>query len=436
MNSAWEDPAARELVRRAARLQVGANSSARARVWRALEERRAVERDRPARRRIGWIMFGAGAAFAAAIAFALVPRGRSSELTISASAEAATLDLSGDGRVVAGPGTLARLARNERDRTVRLTVDKGTLLAHVKPRPADAPFLVETPAFTARVVGTVLRIAAHADGRASIAVGHGAVVVTPRGGSARIIHAGERWPSDATDAPSSDELSRMGAADLEGADAAAFAPSLPPPAKPIVAPAKPEAPGCAQLHGEAAIACWLRVSDEADPLRAETALYQAGWIRMHELHDAAFALGIWERQRSRFPHGVLREEVQASIIDALVALHRTHAAEAEIAEYLRAHPHGLRSSEMHFVRATLLRADDRGCQRARHELDLALAHPAAPWPTAIDAEASARATTRSTVPTTRARNAGVSMTNGAPACRGLTCASNEPRSTVSVTAPS
>src|SRR5439155_6255003 len=150
VNSAWEDPAAQELVRRAARLQVGANASARARVWRAIEERRVAERDRPARRRIGWIMFGAGAAFAAAIAFALVPRGRATELTISASAEAATLDLAGDGRVVAGPGTLARLSRNERDRAVRLTVDAGTLLAHVKPRPANAPFLVETPAFTAR----------------------------------------------------------------------------------------------------------------------------------------------------------------------------------------------------------------------------------------------------------------------------------------------
>jgi outer membrane protein assembly factor BamD (BamD/ComL family) len=114
-------------------------------------------------------------------------------------------------------------------------------------------------------------------------------------------------------------------------------------------------------------------------VRAESALYQAGWIRMHELHDPAFALGIFERQRSRFPHGVLRDEAQTSIIDALVLLHRTRAAEVEIADYLRAHPTGLRSAEMHFVRGTLLRNEDRGCRRAAHELDLALAHPAAPW---------------------------------------------------------
>ncbi|MDB4967450.1 MAG: FecR protein [Myxococcales bacterium] len=378
MNRAWEDPNAQELVRRAARLRVGASASARARVWSAIEERRTLERDRPARRRIGWLMFGAGAAFAAAIAFALVPRSRASEMTISASAEAATLDLAGEGRVVAGPGTLARLSRDERDHAVRLTVEKGTLLAHVKPRPKSAPFVIETPAFTARVVGTVLRIAAYADGRASIVVGHGAVLVTPRGGSPRVVRDGERWPADSTDAPSKDELSRMGAADLEGTDAAAFAPpapSLPSPTRPIA----PEKPGCAALHGEEAITCWLRVADEADPLRAETALYQAGWIRMHELGDAAFALGIWERQRSRFPQGLLRDEAQTSIIDALVQLHRTRAAETEIADYLRTHPHGLRSSELHFVRATLVRANDGDCRRARHEFDLALAHPAAPW---------------------------------------------------------
>ena len=114
-------------------------------------------------------------------------------------------------------------------------------------------------------------------------------------------------------------------------------------------------------------------------MRAESALYQAGWIRMHELRDPAFALGIWERQRSRFPGGVLADEAQTSIIDALVAMHRTRAAEVEIADYLRAHPAGLRSAEMHFVRATLLAADDGGCRRAAHELDLALTHPAAPW---------------------------------------------------------
>jgi hypothetical protein len=371
---AWEDSTAREITKRAARLAVQPPASARARVWRSLEARRSSERDKPARRRIAWAMFTAGATCAAAIAFVLVPHTRGTELTIQASAEAATIDLAGDGRVVAGPGTLARLDR--RDGAVTLTVERGSLLAHVNPRRAGAPFVIETPAFRARVVGTVLRVVARADASASIAVGHGAVEVTPRGGSPRMIHTGERWPADSSDAPSSDEIARMGASDLEGAGVGSFG------AAPLPAPTQPAAtakPTCDRLHGEEAIACWLRIADEADPVRAESALYQAGWIRMHELRDPAFALGIWERQRSRFAHGVLHDEAQTSIIDALVALHRTRAADAEIADYLRAHPTGLRSAEMHFVRGTLERSQDGGCRRASHEFDLALAHPAAPW---------------------------------------------------------
>jgi hypothetical protein len=100
---------------------------------------------------------------------------------------------------------------------------------------------------------------------------------------------------------------------------------------------------------------------------------------MHELGDAAFALGIWERQRQRFPHGLLHDEAHTSIIDALVALGRSRAAAGEIADYLRAQPRGLRSAEMHFVLGTLLMAEDHGCRRAARELDEALAHPAAPW---------------------------------------------------------
>jgi FecR protein/Outer membrane lipoprotein len=376
VKAAWEqDLHAQQIVRRAARVHVGPPPGARARVWKALEERRGRERDKPARRRLGWAMFAAGAACAAAIAVLVVPRARPTELTIQASAEAATIDLGGDGRVVAGPGTLARLQRGARgDGVVTLVLERGSLLAHIKPRATGAPFVIDTPAFRARVVGTVFRVVAREDASASIAVGHGAVEVTPRGSSPRLVRAGERWPANSTDAPSADEIARMGAADLEGAGAASFAPAA---RSELARPAA--APSCRALTGEDAIECWLRVADVADPVRAESALYQAGWIRMHELHDAAFALGIWERQRSRYPHGLLRDEAQTSIIDALVALRRTRAAEAEIADYLRAHPTGLRSAEMHFVRGTLQRAADGDCRRARRELDLALAHPTAPW---------------------------------------------------------
>jgi hypothetical protein len=219
-----------------------------------------------------------------------------------------------------------------------------------------------------------LRVTAHEDGSASVVVGHGAVEVTPNGQPARIVRTGQRWPTTATDAPVAGELERMGTSDLEGVDAAALSPVPAPGATATELP-------CDKRADDAAVQCWLAVADRAkDATQAESALYQAGFLRMHALHDPAFALGIWERQRERFPSGILADEAQTSIIDALVALSRTRSAEAEIADYLKAHPHGMRSAEMHFVRGTLLMASDHNsCKRAGRELDAALAHPAAPW---------------------------------------------------------
>jgi hypothetical protein len=396
VKGSWSDDAARELITRAARVGVTPPSGARARVWNQLQEERL--RARASRRRWRWPLFTvATGALACALVLGLLrlmspsstvlviaANGGSFEVQpgheLPALAEPALIDLPAVGRMVAGAGTQATLEQFDRH-DVAITLHRGSLLAHVTPRPKRAPFFIHTATFTARVVGTVLRVVAHADGQASIVVGHGAVLVQPKSGEpAVMVRAGERWPADASDLPSSDEIQRLGAADLEGVGSDAF--SLPRPTQPIAAPPLPssETPDCKALHGEAAVLCWLKLGeDTSDAVRAESALYQAGWIRMHELHDAAFALGIWEKQRERYSHGVLREEVQTSIIDALVALRRTRAAEGETADYLRVHPHGLRSAEMHFVRATLLRAEDKSCRRARRELDLALAHPSAPW---------------------------------------------------------
>jgi hypothetical protein len=243
---------------------------------------------------------------------------------------------------------------------------------HVTPRAERAPFVVATAKFSAKVVGTVLRVAVHADGSASLAVGHGAVEVTPTGGAPVMVRSGERWPRSAADAPSSGELERLGATDLEGVTAASFAP---PPSAPA-ASTEPCAPG---LGADERLRCTLELGDEADPLRAESALYQAGWIAWRDLHNPSRALAIWERQRDRFPSGVLRREVHASIIDVLVSLRHSVRARREIDDYLRADPNGLRSAEMHFVRGTLLREADRSCRRAAHEFELALKRPAEPW---------------------------------------------------------
>jgi hypothetical protein len=365
------DSQARELIARAAKIDVTPPPGARARVWAEIEQRRR----RQLRVRVHWGAFTAGALCTALVLLAVWPRHRdersSTELVTASADGPALVDLHGAGRMVAGPGTRAQLDRNAEEVTVRL--ERGSLLAHVAPRAHRSPFVIETPAFTARVVGTVLRVTAHDDGSGSVVVGRGAVEVVPhdKASAPVLVRSGEHWPADTTDTPSPDELDRLGTADLEGTDPRAFAPPS--------AAAAPAKESCAALHGEPAVRCYLRLGDESDPVRAESALYQAGWIRMREMHDAAFALGVWERERQRFADGVLREEVQTSIIDALVALRRSSAAKAEIDDYLRAHPRGLRSAEMHFVRGTLLREQDRSCRRARREFELALEHPSEPW---------------------------------------------------------
>jgi hypothetical protein len=258
------------------------------------------------------------------------------------------IDLRGAGRMVAGAGTFAQLVRLGPG-GAEISLERGSLLLHVTPRPAAEPFWVRTPRFSARVVGTVLRVAVRADGNASLQVGHGTVEVHPRGGSGTpvVVKSGERYPSTSQDVPLEAELERLGSVDLEGTRLQDFTP---------VTPAPPDR-----------------------SLQDESALYEAGFRALHDRGDPRAALDIWELERSRFPQGALARDLRASIIDALVALGQSARALAEIEASLRAEPDGLRAPELRFVRATLLRATDGDCRRARSELARALEHPAEPW---------------------------------------------------------
>ena len=347
---------ARDHPPRRTRRRQSAAGGAGARVASARSARARATRDKPARRRLGWAMFAAGAACAAAIAFVIVPRSRGTD------ADHPGVGASGHHRPRRRrtrrrrPGH-AGAARAQRAPQRRGHAHRRARLA-ARPRQAaqhDAPFIIETPAFRARVVGTVLRIVAHEDASASIAVGHGAVEVTPRGGAPRLVRAGERWPAARATCRRADEIARMGAADLEGAGVASFggASPLPQPVAPAPPRRRRRATRCTAKRPSPA---GSRVADDTDPVRAESALYQAGWIRMHELarsgvrarHLGAAALALPARRLARRGADA-RSSTRSS------PLHRTRAAEVEIADYLRAHPTGLRSAEMHFVRGTLLR---------------------------------------------------------------------------------
>jgi hypothetical protein len=354
----WPDENARRLVEIAARQELLVPPQARARVWQRLEARRHKPRWK-----LAWPMFVAGAVCASLALLLLVPRDRPDASALVIASDGVTravrpgqalpplpdlslVDLHAAGRMVAGPGTAATLTRFDAS-GIELRLERGSLLAHVTPRPHRAPFLFVTPRFTAKVVGTVLRVVVHADGSASLAVGHGAVEVDPIGWPAVpaiLVRSGERWPRDSVDAPLPSELERLGATDLEGVDARAFAPP----------------------------------AQAGSDLRDESTLYEAGFQALRD-RDPRRALRLWDEERARFPRGVLRREVHASIIDALVALHDSSRARREIADYLKDDPNGLRAPEMHFVRATLWREADGDCRRALPELDRALLRPSEPW---------------------------------------------------------
>jgi len=214
---------------------------------------------------------------------------------------------------------------------VELSLTRGSLLVHVLPRAHGEVFVVRAPGFQVRVVGTVFRVAV-GPGGSSLTVGHGTVELTRPGAAPLLVHAGERWPAGAADAPSAAELALMGPADLEGAS---FSPS-------------------------------------------ESELYAAGLKRLRA-RDLRGALAAFREERARFPEGLLKREAQASIIDALMLLGEDAQARAEVDAYLREAPDGLRAAEMHFVRGTLLAAADHGCRRAVPEFDRALSRPAEPW---------------------------------------------------------
>jgi hypothetical protein len=378
MTPGWDESPARKLIEQARRVEHEVPAFAGARVWQAVRRRRSSDGGGRA-----WRMFFAGAGCAAVLALAmLVVRARPEQPFATQLADGAQVvlragealrptrtlslvEMDAVARLVTGAGARAVLDRDNGG-SVQIRLEQGTVLAHVLPRSARAPFFITTPRFTARVVGTVLRVVVAADGTSSIAVGHGTVEVTPTGGAPVLVHGGERWPATAVAALAPGELELLGG-DIEGVTAGAFSP-------PVQAPL---ATRCLGTPDEM-IRCYVALADAADAVRAESALYEAGFVAWRE-HQVTLALAIWERQRTRYPHGLLHVEAQTSVIDALVAAHRSREAKNEIERLLANDPGALRADEMHFVLGTLYHELDGDCHRAAPELAVALRHGDAPW---------------------------------------------------------
>jgi hypothetical protein len=287
------------------------------------------------------------------------------------------VDVHGDARVVLAEGSRVSLVEDD-SRGVVFDVARGSLLARVKHRPAGSPFRVHTPKADVKVVGTVLWVDVAPDGTPTVSVARGVVEVTPTGGETVSVHGGERWPAGSARAPTPADVSLLGTDALEGGR---FAP-------PVALGAASTQTGCEGLVGRAALACLDRLAASDDPLRAESALYEIGWRQLREMGDARAALAAWQKQRARFPGGVLRLEADVSIIEALVRLRDDAHARHEIDAYLGAHPDGMAAPEVHYLRGSLERAGG-DCARALAEFDFALRTPAEPWAAEARAERAA-----------------------------------------------
>lgn len=340
VNGVWPrgTAAAQCIVELAAQLpEAEAPLGARTRVWARLDGQR-----RSPARWLGWATAVTAAAALALLGVRLWPRSLVGQQL--GGAEARAYELRGARVVIAAGGDVTLVEDDARGMV--FSVERGAITAEVEHRPSGAPFLVRTPSAQVKVVGTALWVD-FADGATTVEVAHGEVEVTQDARAVRV-RGGERWPSSSSRSPSREDL------DLLGSSGPLFARVAPPTvtlSTPfVVRPQRAAAPApCNTLDGDRQLACLQHLAEAGDALHAELALYEIGW-RARERGDARSALAAWERQRARFPSGVLRAEADASIIEALLNLGERERADRAIDDYLAAHPNGLYAPELRKLR--------------------------------------------------------------------------------------
>jgi hypothetical protein len=114
----------------------------------------------------------------------------------------------------------------------------------------------------------------------------------------------------------------------------------------------------------------VRVVRPPDVLAHELEAYEAARLRRDE-GDLAGAVAAFRDCRRRFPRGLLRLEVDLSIVELLPRLGRFQEALAESAALLAAHPHGERTAELHRLRGNIYRDALGDPASAKREYELA-----------------------------------------------------------------
>jgi ferric-dicitrate binding protein FerR (iron transport regulator) len=234
-------------------------------------------------------------------------------------------------------------------------VKYGLVGFDVPRQPPGHRFTVNAGAFEVVVVGTKFQV--RVDGaHVGVDVEEGLVEVWRDGLRLRRVPAGRRWSSPAAPAGGAERTERAPASrGGAGRRVAALDEPRPPAAVPSApsGPAGPPAPDSFR-EAQAALASgqvdraltMLAALSRGDGPAAENAAYEHGRILRDHLLRPREALRVWQRYRTRFPHGLLRAEADISTLETLVALGAQEAALAEAEAFLGRHPSSERRAEV------------------------------------------------------------------------------------------
>jgi hypothetical protein len=298
-------------------------------IRRAIDAGLAAPAPAPSRRAWRWGLVGAAAATIAAIAIWIAARSSTREPglvvergAIAAPAPGQVVEVAAHDRVVLRTpddstieaSELTRFERADRAAT-RWRLERGRLESHVTKRAPGETFEVITPEATVAVVGTRFSVdRAVIDGAPTthVAVEEGVVRVTPVGGDAVVLHAGDEWPRAIT-APAPADAG----ADTSDRDAGVAAATIDAPADVDAAPHGERSPPARPARPFDAAAIRTRI--HAGELAAARRLIDDGRKAAHAAPDLA-ELGILAAEAE------LAERADRRAIDLYLAVVRDYPA--------------------------------------------------------------------------------------------------------------
>ncbi len=305
-------------------------------------------------------------------------------------------------RVLLEQNTHAALARLNRGEV--LDLGAGKLVAQVAPRDPGEPFVVRATEYRVSVLGTTFAVSSSSDDLL-VAVHVGTVRVDGPGAGVPV-YAGQCWSRRAgvvacvnpIEASLLDRLAgRETTAALSPAKEAPAVTPTPEPARRAKAK-KDEAAGSDPVLALKARLTHAVPGDEREALlyelgviltrlgryrealdaftevaqgtstHAELALYEVGRLNVRYLGDAARALLALERYRARYPSGLLRQEVDLTLVEALLQAAALERATEELDAFLRVYPSSERTADVLLLRGNVRRSRGQ-CDQALSDYD-------------------------------------------------------------------